>query len=164
MDKIGTGIDFCLIDTAHVNPGEILDFLMVLPFLDDNAIVVFHDVAYHTFYSYRRTADKLVEMGITNNLLMSSITGKKMLQGNCQKGETYFPNIAGMRINPNTKENVFEIFNLLTLKWYYLPTKDQEKGLISFFEKYYNKYYIDYLKEVFQYQKIIKSMDERRMM
>ena len=162
IEKIGNGIDFCLVDTAHVNPGEIFDFLMMLPFLDDDAIVVFHDVAYHTFYSYRRKHDELVEMGITNNLLMSSITGKKILQGNYQKGETYFPNIAGIRINVNTKESIFEVFNLLMIKWYYLPTDDQEKEMISFFGKYYNKYYIDYLEDVFRYQKLIRSMDNRR--
>jgi predicted O-methyltransferase YrrM len=162
MDKVGADIDFCLIDTAHVNPGEMFDFLMVLPFLDDNAIVVFHDVAYHTFYSSRRTNDGLVKAAITTDLLMSSITGRKILLENYQRGETYFPNIAGIRINANTKENVFEIFNLLKIKWYYLPTDDQEKEMISFFEKYYNKYYIDYLVNVFQYQKIIRSMDIRQ--
>ena len=160
MAKISTGIDFCLIDTAHVNPGEILDFLMVLPFLDDNAIVVFHDVAYHTFYPSRR-ANQMVKAAITNDLLMSSIAGKKILLGNYQRGETYFPNIAGIRINANTKENVFEIFNLLKLKWYYLPTDDQEKEMVSFFEKYYNKYYINYLKDVFKYQRQISIMENR---
>jgi len=32
IDKIGNEIDFCLIDTAHYNPGEIFDFLMILPY------------------------------------------------------------------------------------------------------------------------------------
>jgi hypothetical protein len=31
MDTIDGEIDFCFIDTAHVNPGEIFDVLMVLP-------------------------------------------------------------------------------------------------------------------------------------
>jgi predicted O-methyltransferase YrrM len=35
LEQIGDGIDFVLIDTMHVNPGEILDFLMVLPFLKE---------------------------------------------------------------------------------------------------------------------------------
>ena len=32
------------IDSAHFEPGEILDFLIVLPFLKENAIVGFHDI------------------------------------------------------------------------------------------------------------------------
>jgi predicted O-methyltransferase YrrM len=147
MDIIGKDIDFCLIDTAHYNPGEILDILMVLPYLKDDAIVVFHDVKYHTGF---RT-----QAGITNNLLMSSITGTKYLQGNFtgQEDRVCFPNIAGIRTNKTTKENLFEIFNLLTMKWTYLPTDIQQGDIISHYEKYYNNYYIDYIKDVFEYQK-----------
>ena len=32
------------IDSGHYEPGEILDFLMVLPFLKEEAIVIFHDI------------------------------------------------------------------------------------------------------------------------
>ena len=48
IEQIGYGIDFCLIDTWHYNPGEIFDILMVLPYLADDAVIVFHDVKYHT--------------------------------------------------------------------------------------------------------------------
>lgn len=48
MEEIGGDIDFCFIDTVHSNPGEILDFLMVLPYLKKNATVVFHDINLHT--------------------------------------------------------------------------------------------------------------------
>ena len=45
MEQIGNNIDMVLIDTAHFEPGEILDFLIVLPFLKENAIAIFHDIA-----------------------------------------------------------------------------------------------------------------------
>jgi predicted O-methyltransferase YrrM len=151
IDIIGNGIDFCIIDTVHYNPGEIFDVLMVLPYLTDDAIIVFHDVKYHTSW---RTQE-----GITNNLLMSTIMGEKILQGNTLH---IFPNIAGIKINLKTKENIYEIFNLLTIKWTYLPTDSQEKEIISHFEKYYNIYYINYLKDVFVYQKKIMQNDKRR--
>jgi predicted O-methyltransferase YrrM len=160
LDKItwGGGIDFCLIDTVHTNPGEIFDVLMVLPFLEENATIVFHDTTLHTRYSLMKKY-LLGERAITNNLLMSSITGKKILQGNYE-GE-YFSNIAGIKINKNTKENIFEIFNLLMIRWYYIPTEKQEQEIISWFDKYYNEYYINYLKKVFSYQKIISVNDNR---
>lgn len=40
IDEIGDGIDLCLIDTIHERPGEILDYLMVLPYLSPNCVVV----------------------------------------------------------------------------------------------------------------------------
>lgn len=49
LDKIGRGIDFCIIDTVHTAPGEVLDFLMVLPYLTRDAVVIFHDLTYHVF-------------------------------------------------------------------------------------------------------------------
>jgi predicted O-methyltransferase YrrM len=164
MEKIGTGIDFCFIDTAHVNPGEIFDFLMVLPFLDNDAIVVLHDVALHTSCFLRKKYGS-EKMKITNNLLMSSITGDKILQGNYKKRDgdirvKSFPNIAGIKINTSTKENIFEIFNLLMITWYYLPTDNQEKEIIYFLGKYYHKYYIDYLLDIFRYQKSLISIDK----
>jgi hypothetical protein len=121
---------------------------MILPYLKDNAIVVFHDVKYHT--TSIRSQD-----AITNDLLMSSIVGKKYLQGNFIKRNNgvCFPNIAGVAISEQTKECIFELFNLLTIKWKYLPTESQEADIISHFERYYDKYYIEYLKDVFLYQK-----------
>lgn len=44
IENIGN-IDMILIDSAHFEPGEILDFLIVLPFLKDSEIVCFHDIA-----------------------------------------------------------------------------------------------------------------------
>lgn len=47
IEQIGGDIDLCLIDTVHANPGEFLDFLIVLPYLKKNAIVVLHDTCFH---------------------------------------------------------------------------------------------------------------------
>ena len=35
MDKIGKNIDLAMLDTSHFEPGEILDFIMILPFLKE---------------------------------------------------------------------------------------------------------------------------------
>jgi hypothetical protein len=43
IEKIGGNIELAFIDTVHVTPGEKLDWLQVLPFLKEEAIVVFHD-------------------------------------------------------------------------------------------------------------------------
>jgi hypothetical protein len=159
IEEIGNDVDFCFIDTVHSNPGEILDVLMILPFLKEGAIIVFHDVNYHTlsdkFAKYNATG------GFTNNLLFSAIHGKKYIQGNfverspysnTEKG-AYFPNIGAIRTNSETKKHIFEIFNLLTLNWTYLPSLDEEKSIIDFFSKYYDVYFIEYLNKVFAYHR-----------
>jgi predicted O-methyltransferase YrrM len=151
IDEIGADIDFCLIDTAHSNPGEILDILMVIPYLKDDAVVVFHDVKLHT-YSYGK------KQCITNDLIMSALFGTKLIQGNYAGDK--FPNIGGIKFDTKTKEHIFEIFNLLTLKWAYMPDKKQVNCIIEFFKKHYNTYYIKYLVNVFEYQSVVLFFDK----
>ena len=45
LDEIGGDIDFVILDTAHVLPGENLDFLVALPYLKENAVICMHDVS-----------------------------------------------------------------------------------------------------------------------
>ena len=45
LEQIGNNIDMAFIDTAHFEPGEILNFIIILPFLKENAIVIFHDIS-----------------------------------------------------------------------------------------------------------------------
>ncbi|MCL2416547.1 MAG: class I SAM-dependent methyltransferase [Bacteroidales bacterium] len=148
MDEIGSDIDFCLIDTMHTNPGEILDFLMVLPYLKDGAIVVFHD-------TNLQTAGKMFQWHFTNNLLMSSIVGNKILQGNFDAKTAWskvaFPNIGVVEISQETRQHLYSIFNLLTLQWYYLPSETEQLAMLKFFEKHYSLYFVNYLEQVFDY-------------
>ena len=41
MEDIGKNIDLAFLDTSHFEPGEILDFLLILPFLKEEAIIIF---------------------------------------------------------------------------------------------------------------------------
>jgi len=163
IEDIGGEIDFALIDTVHFNPGEILDFLMILPFLSEAALVVFHDTNLHTIrYPYfpqenplsGRSID-LSSYCITNNLLISSIHGEKIIVNDFIKndnGKIFFGNIAGIRTSNETKNHVFEIMNLLTLKWKSNIPLEKRKSLMAFLKKYYNNFYIEYLDKVFNYQ------------
>lgn len=161
IDEIGTGIDFCLIDTRHVIPGEILDFLMILPYLTENATVVFHDTNLHTTGNSPRF---FYERCIVNNLLVSAVFGKKLVQGNFlipNIGKVCFPNITAIKLNADTRYHIFEIFNLLTINWQYLPIKSDWMKIISHFERYYEKYYLDYLNNVYTYQEKIVGESRR---
>ena len=159
IEEIGGDIDFCFMDTVHSNPGELLDILMVLPFLKDDALLVFHDVNFHTGSGEFAECDAIGRS--TPNLLFSAITGKKYIQGNFVTNSPYvnwdkspyFPNIGAIKINSETKKHVFEIFNLLTLKWIYLPAMEEEWSIINFVAKYYDTYFIEYLKRIFAYHR-----------
>lgn len=51
IENIGKEIDMVFLDTSHFEPGEILDFLMVLLFLKEEAIVIFHDIGFQMNFS-----------------------------------------------------------------------------------------------------------------
>lgn len=44
MDQVGDGVDFCLLDTAHNMPGELLHFLAVYRYLKHGCILALHDL------------------------------------------------------------------------------------------------------------------------
>jgi len=145
MPQIGKEIDFCLIDTVHIMPGEILDYLMVLPHLKDDCVVVLHDVSLPTAKSR--------ENNFTTTLLISAIRGEKLLMSKknyeiidrlddnaiVAHSATCLPNIAAVVLNKETKKRVWEIFNLLTIKWEYFLEKKVVEELADYFRKNYNK-------------------------
>lgn len=125
IDEIGKDIDFCFIDTVHSNPGEILDILMVLPYLKDDATLVFHDT---NLQLYHLNSENKLTFEYTNNLLMSAVNGKKLIPYLFSKTDAIynFPNIGAIEINPQSIiQNIWDIFNLLAIKWeYMLSDKD----------------------------------------
>ena len=145
MDKIGDNIDLAFIDTAHVNPGEILDFLMVLPYLKENAIILFHD----TTLSLRYRAC------YTNAALMSSISGKKYLleQDNTNILKPKYGNIGAIKINSKTRENIFDIFNLLLMPWEYMLSETQYNSFLAHFSKFYEKDLVNIFEKCYLFNK-----------
>ena len=131
MDEIGGEIDLCLIDTMHINPGEFLDFLIVLPYLKKNAILILHDIALH--YSNKFSA--------TNGILFSCLKGKKITfnEGNWNK----FANIGAVILDENVKDNILDYLYLLTLPWQYLPSYNDILECQKLFSKNYVEEFVD---------------------
>ena len=172
LDQVGDDIDFVFIDTMHINPGEILDFLMVLPFLKEVAMVVFHDTKLFTdLDDTDRQSQIMLAFANTNNLLISAIYGKKYMPHgenginlpykrtnknlpNVTGSEIHFPNIGGIKIDKNTRSRIFEVFNLLTLQWIYLPGDNELIEIITFFSKYYDPLLVNHFREIIFLQKI----------
>jgi predicted O-methyltransferase YrrM len=133
IEEIGNDIDFVFIDTMHKNPGEILDFLQILPFLKEGAVVVFHDISNHLFVQ---------KDSWTNCVLLSTIKGKKIIpKYDSWAGHLLtFPNIGAIELETNQQQFVFDYFNLLVLPWYYMPNDEELLLLKSFFKKYYDNF------------------------
>lgn len=127
MDEIGGDIDMCFMDTTHHNPGEYLDFLMVLPYLKKDCLLVLHDIAYHIHWNSR---------GVTCGTLISVINGKKIIP---EFEGVSFPNIGAAVLD--REQNPWDIFNLLSLPWvwwHYLEDKDWD-FLKDFMARYYDR-------------------------
>ena len=129
LEEIGNNIDMAFFDTSHQEPGEIMDFLMVLPFLKENAIVAFHDIAMQITHSHDRNewAPYIIYNGI--------------------RGEKYLPSgddilkqdIGAAKLDTNQKRYYQEYFRLLGGQWQYFPKEGHVTQIRNFFKKYYEK-------------------------
>lgn len=124
LEDIGEEIDFLILDTAHMLPGETLDFLAALPFLKENAVVVLHDIALHHLADARKC--------LATDLLFNVVTADKFLNN-----DEEFPNIAAFRVNEDTKKYILDVFYSLTLPWEYIPDERQ----LAIYSKIYSDYY-----------------------
>lgn len=158
-EQIGDGIDFCFIDTMHVMPGEIIDFLAIFPFLKEGAVVVLHDTNLHT-------CDKFPTANV-NNILISALSGEKLLPN--KFGKSYystimneeikvpFINISAVVLDRNQKERIWDIFNLLSQDWKYMLSDNDIESFRNILDKYYDKYYLTYFDDIVTHQKRLFS-------
>jgi|GEM_PF-1432255 len=125
------GVDICFIDTAHFNPGEHLNILEILPFMKKNAIVIYHDTAYHALADVN---------GITNLVSINTLNGKRILAERGWLGtQMSLPNIEAIILDENINDMLFPLFSNLSLPWHYKITKDDFVEMFKHFSKYYSK-------------------------
>lgn len=138
LEEIGGGIDVCVLDTVHNNPGEFLDYLQVLPYMKKNGIIIIHDTALHTL--------RPIPIDTTCCVLLSAISGEKIIpEYKC----TFFPNIGAVLLDKNAKERAFDVFNCLSLPWCYMPKITDIVQLHGHFLKHYGtKLADDFVKAV----------------
>lgn len=125
--KLNMKFDFLFLDSIHVPPGEILNFIEALPFLNENAIVVIHDILWHLYIK-----NKIYPSNIN---LFPAIYGDKLL---LRKEDGYIGNFGAVILYPNQKSHFLNYFLLLLNFWQYMPTDNQINDLRIFIKKYYN--------------------------
>lgn len=109
IDSLGKTFDFAIIDTAHVHPIESLNFLCVLPYMNDGAIVVLHDTSYFLSSGNEFLAARI---------LLSTVAAQKIEGNDGHHFVLDWPNnIAAFQITSDTRKYIGNIFDALLLPW-----------------------------------------------
>ena len=128
MNIIGNNIDLVFIDTSHLEPGEILDFLIALPFLKEGAIVIIHDIAHQILEGYNRKE-------WAPYIIFNAIRGYKYLPfGN----QILSHDIGAIILEKNQYKYYKDYFRLLGGQWQYFPNEKYIKEIRNYFKKYYD--------------------------
>lgn len=123
LQEIGDQIDFLFLDTVHSLPGELLDFLLLFPYLSPSAVVVLHDTNFHNIYMPRY---------ISNRVLLNSVVAEKYYTA-----EWSFLNIGAFRITKETQKNIEDVFASLLLPWAY----EEKAEVLQEYRQEYKKHY-----------------------
>ena len=154
LEEIGKNIDMAFIDTAHYEPGEILDFLIILPFLRENAVVIFHDIANQITISKNRRewAPYIIFNGIRGRNIFPS--------GN------YFikHDIGAKLLDLNQKNYYHDYFRLLGGQWQYVPKEKHINHIKNFFKKYYDKDCLTMFEEALDFNRIFVKNNPAKLL
>lgn len=123
----GKEIDMLILDTIHYLPGELLDFLVCLPFLSSNAVVVLDDLIFaHTGENTKAVATQV---------LFDVIVADKIypMQQN-------YPKMGAFRLNVDTRKYKDDYFSALILPWNYSMPEQQLDVYSTIIEKHYDEH------------------------
>lgn len=130
IGKFADGFDMVVLDTMHILPGELLDYLAILPRLAPGAVICLHDISLNQLTESRN---------IATNALYASMVGRRLfnfLPTPNRYGATY-PNIGAIQVTQETFEHVDGVFHALMLNWAYVPAeKDLEAYRAIYREAY----------------------------
>ena len=148
IEKIGNEIDLVYIDTVHLSPGEMINFLEILPFLKEEAFVVLHD----TFLMYCKNYIKKEIKNFTNNQILCYVRGELILPS--YDNNTFSRNIGALKLSKNQKRYYLHNFLALGTQWHYFPSKRELQILKNFFKKYYEEKYVTIFDDAIEKNKL----------
>lgn len=119
------GYDFLVLDTAHLHPIESLNFLSVLPYLRDGAIVVLHDIMLFTFFAPPRA--------FACRALFASVVAER-IQLNFG-----LSNIGAFQINGDTRKYIQNVFEALLFPWEIAPSETRTDAIMKLVAEHYTK-------------------------
>lgn len=133
FDKIGADIDFIIIDTTHVMPGEFLTFLAALPQLNDGCIVVLHDIHLNLVSFSGNKFENYHSCSFCTGLLFGSVSSNKKW---ILKNDV--PNIGAFVVDKSTRDNIKDIFHILSCTWYNFPRTLNIQGYSDYINNHYS--------------------------
>lgn len=134
LDEIGGDFDCVILDTAHTLPGELLDFLLVLPYVAENCLFILHDVNHMILNNFSRDPSEINLSICCCRLLMNVVRADKISPKKLQPSffneetvkfqlrglaDTRLPNIGAFVVNQDTRDHLAleDVFNCLLMAW-----------------------------------------------
>lgn len=148
IENIGNDIDLVFIDTKHYVPGEMLDWLQVLPFLKEEAIVILHD----TFLMYNKGKIIKKKKNFSNNQILTYIRGELILPN--YGSELFSHNIGAIKLCKAQNKFYRHYFMALGTQWEFMPDNADLKLIRKFFMKYYGNKYVEIYDDAVEKNKI----------
>lgn len=124
IEDSGRKIDLLILDTSHYMPGEVLDFLICLPFLSANAIVVLDDQLF-AFEGENR-------MAFCTRVLNSCVMAERMCVD-----DFYTDKMIALFLNEYTKKSIENLWLSLMIPWEY-SLGDYEENYKEVVKNYYS--------------------------
>ena len=153
LEEIGGGIDFLILDAVEMIPGNILDFIVTIPYLTRNAIVVLCEM---------RT-------GTNRNVLFQAVAADKPISQLDLCLNALNPirfagteTISVFQLNADTFQYLPDLFALLKCSWNYIPKLDHlleyDMSIGSYYEPMCLKLYREAVLEADPYKEMLRTM------
>jgi predicted O-methyltransferase YrrM len=142
IENFGKKFDFAVIDTGHIHPVETLNFLSVLPFLEDGAVVVLHDLSLYLSRNYFRDLSKFPSVELATRYLFTSVVGEKIMVSSTNEkyiSDWTLPNIGAFQITSDTHKYIDGVFYSLAIPWGFIPENYIMDNIRNIVKKYYDK-------------------------
>lgn len=158
LEKLNMKFDFLFLDTVHLSPGEIINLIEVLPFLNEKGIIVLHDINYHNLvlnkllnikYFFKK---KINRFHPSNIYLFTTLYGDKVIIKDKNFG---IENIGAIFLYKNQKKHIIDYFLLLLSPWQYMLEEEKINELKNFIIKYYKEeIYLNIFNIAVKYNKV----------
>ncbi|MDE6735214.1 MAG: class I SAM-dependent methyltransferase [Desulfovibrio sp.] len=138
IETLDTEFDFCFLDTVHMLPGEMLDYLVVLPFMREGGIIAMHDTALYYW----------TDAALATRVLYDACVGKKITPPQRTQSDA---NLSAFQITEDTYRYVGNIFSALCMPWGQFIDPEQFHIYQAFFKKYYGEEAADWFARIWKW-------------
>lgn len=133
IEGLDREFDFCFLDTVHSLPGELLDYLVILPFMREGGIMAMHDTVLYFLNNNTRA--------VATRVLFDACVGRKIIP---PQHSPHDANLSAFQITPDTYAHVANVFFALCMPWAYRLDEAQLGLYHVFFRKYYGEQAADW--------------------